>query len=232
MLKSMVRVALASAFAAACGWLIWSCAEPRLQAVATVARPASPAARWTLEDLVASAVAVIAVCAYAVFMTTALVAIGSSLVAPRQAASIAARGWAGPVWWRRAVLAVCGIGVVMQVASAEAMVPDSPACAAACAPSLDGLPYPDLPTAPWPHRAKPAAKLAEPPRDRTRNSVLVVRAGDSLWSIATDLSHPDASDATVAAVVARLYAANLSVIGDHPDLIYPGTLLQPPGGPS
>jgi hypothetical protein len=229
MLKSAIRTALTSALAATAGWLIWSSAEPRL---AAVARPASPAARWTLEDFVASVVAVVAVCTYVVFMTTALVAIGSSLVAPRRAAGIAARGLAGPGWWRRAVLTACGIGVVLQVASAEAVVPHSPACVAACAPSLDGLPYPDLPTAPWPHRPTAATRLAGPLRDRTQKPVLVVRAGDSLWSIATDLSHPNAGDATVAAMVARLYAANRSVIGDDPDLIYPGTQLQPPGGPS
>jgi hypothetical protein len=232
MLMSVTRVALASGLAAATGWLVWSCAEPRLQAVADVADPSSPTARWTLEDVVSSAMAVIAVGTYAVLMASALVAIGSSFVAPRRAANIAARGWAGPVWWRRAVLTVCGIGVVMHVASAEAVVPNSPSCAAACAPSLDGLPYPDLPTAPWPHRSNAVAELAKPPHDRTRSPILVVRGGDSLWSIARALSPPDASDGAVAAMVARLYAANRSVIGDDPDLIYPGTLLQSPGGPS
>jgi nucleoid-associated protein YgaU len=73
---------------------------------------------------------------------------------------------------------------------------------------------------------------AKPPGGSSPKSTLVVRAGDSLWSIATDLSPPDSADIAVADMVARLYGANRSVVGDDPDLIYPGTLLHAPGGPS
>jgi hypothetical protein len=235
MLKSAIRVALVSCVAAATGWVIWSCAQPRLQAVADVADPARRGRPWALDDVVSSAIALVAVGTYAILMATAVVAVGSCLAAPRRAAHLAGRGWAGPRWWRRAVLTACGLGVAMHIASAEAAVgPDRPPCAAACAPSLDGLPYPDLPTAPWPRRLVAVADLATatPPRGRLPESILVVRAGDSLWSIATALSPAGTGDRAVAAMVARLYEANRSVIGDDPDLIYPGTLLRSPGGRS
>jgi nucleoid-associated protein YgaU len=60
--------------------------------------------------------------------------------------------------------------------------------------------------------------------------MITVRTGDCLWSIARELARSDATDAAIAQLVGRLYAANRQVIGDDPDLIRPGTVLRAPGG--
>jgi nucleoid-associated protein YgaU len=59
--------------------------------------------------------------------------------------------------------------------------------------------------------------------------VRIVRPGDSLWSIASDLAGPDASPATIARLVNRLWELNADRIatGD-PDLVMVGTVLRLP----
>jgi nucleoid-associated protein YgaU len=169
--------------------------------------------------------------------TTAVVAVVSHLIAPRRAAELVVRGWAGPAWWRAAVLTVCGLGGAVQASTAQAVGAERPPCAAACAPSLDGLPYPDLPTAPRADLPAPGPRSAALDREsgahpgRGPPATVVVRHGDSLWSIAADLLPPRASAAAIAAHVDRLYAANRGVIGTDPDLIYPDTTLRVPGDP-
>lgn len=63
---------------------------------------------------------------------------------------------------------------------------------------------------------------------------VVVRAGDSLWSIAARHLGADASDAEIAAAWPRWYASNTDVIGADPSLILPGQALRVPtaGGAS
>lgn len=56
----------------------------------------------------------------------------------------------------------------------------------------------------------------------------LVRAGDSLWSVAAGHLGAGASDAEVAAAWPRWYRDNLATIGPDPDLIHPGQLLQAP----
>jgi nucleoid-associated protein YgaU len=54
-----------------------------------------------------------------------------------------------------------------------------------------------------------------------------VRPGDSLWRIAARHLGPDATVATTAREVARLWTLNRERIGTgDPDLIYPGQLLR------
>jgi len=57
---------------------------------------------------------------------------------------------------------------------------------------------------------------------------IVVRAGDSLWTLTARRLGPGASAAEVAATWPRLYAANRGVIGADPGLIHPGQRLVPP----
>lgn len=57
---------------------------------------------------------------------------------------------------------------------------------------------------------------------------VTVRRGDSLWSIAARHLGPSATDAEIAHEWPRWYAANAALIGDDPDLIYPGQQLLPP----
>ena len=58
--------------------------------------------------------------------------------------------------------------------------------------------------------------------------VVTVGAGDTLWDIAADRLGQDATTADIAAAWRRWFVANRQVIGDDPDLIYPGERLAPP----
>jgi hypothetical protein len=68
----------------------------------------------------------------------------------------------------------------------------------------------------------------EPERHAPRNPPVIVRPGDSLWSIASRRLGPGAADVLVAQEWPRWWAANREVIGDDPDLINPGQRLTPP----
>jgi nucleoid-associated protein YgaU len=57
---------------------------------------------------------------------------------------------------------------------------------------------------------------------------VVVRRGDSLWSIAARHLGPGASDAEIAEAWPAWYTTNRDVVGDDPDLILPGQVLQAP----
>ncbi|MFK0001365.1 LysM peptidoglycan-binding domain-containing protein [Paenarthrobacter sp. NPDC090522] len=57
---------------------------------------------------------------------------------------------------------------------------------------------------------------------------VVVKDGDTLWTIAARRSGPLATDVDVAREWPRWYAANRSTIGDDPAVLHPGQVLQPP----
>ena len=93
------------------------------------------------------------------------------------------------------------------------------------------------PTGP-PPSTQPAARPAPaaPPPATTRPSPatagpLVVRSGDTLWSLA-EASLRSAgtrpTDRQVAQAWPRWWAANREAVGDDPDLLLPGTVLRPP----
>jgi hypothetical protein len=146
---------------------------------------------------------------------------GVSVVAAEARGGTAAAGRLStplvPCWWRRAVVACCGLGVVAVPGVATAASP-SPAgstsgCPPSCAASLDGLPLPDLPVA-------------------REGRAVVVRPGDTLWELAERHLRPGASDAQVLELVVRIHRINRARIGPDPDLIFPGTHLTVPGGNS
>ncbi|QDW64123.1 LysM peptidoglycan-binding domain-containing protein [Oerskovia sp. KBS0722] len=66
--------------------------------------------------------------------------------------------------------------------------------------------------------------------DASTVSVVVLR-GDSLWSLAERALGGGATDAQIAAEWQSWYAANTEVIGQDPDLIRPGQVLQAPRTP-
>jgi nucleoid-associated protein YgaU len=86
----------------------------------------------------------------------------------------------------------------------------------------------------WPGLAaplpSPAIALVSPPSRRLSASrdELVVRPGDSLWSLTARRLGPGTTSTQIAATWPRLYAANRAAIGDNPDLIHPGQRLVPP----
>jgi nucleoid-associated protein YgaU len=62
----------------------------------------------------------------------------------------------------------------------------------------------------------------------TEASAVTVLAGDTLWDIAAFAMGPEATDVDIALAWPRWYEANRSVIGQNPDVLLPGQILQPP----
>lgn len=73
-----------------------------------------------------------------------------------------------------------------------------------------------------------AQETAATPDTRGAEHV-VVRPGDSLWSISSDMLGPEARLSLIAVETERIYALNRGLIGGDPNLIFPGQrLLLPP----
>jgi hypothetical protein len=126
------------------------------------------------------------------------------------------RSWHLPEGARRAVLAACGVALTTSITV--------PALAADGAPHrhlrgpalLSGLPLPDRAVAP--------SRASAPPTLPT----LLVRPGDSLWSIAAHDLGPGASSTAIDARWRAIYAANRALVGPDSDLIEPGQRLRLP----
>ncbi|MDQ3165733.1 MAG: LysM peptidoglycan-binding domain-containing protein [Actinomycetota bacterium] len=129
---------------------------------------------------------------------------------------------------RRVLLVLLGAGALAITSNPMSGVAAMTA-PAACDPSgdgaptahpLQGLPLPDRPAGAWDGGPSPLHR---------RSGTVVVRPGDTLWSIAARRlgSHPEPG--AVARAWPKWYTANRSVIGPDPDLIHPGIELRPPG---
>lgn len=124
-------------------------------------------------------------------------------------------------------------------ATTPAPVPDW--SVGASSPALAGVGDPAAPPAPQPgwqppeprRRADVRLLVGGGPRigapDPSVAETVVVRSGDTLWSIAARHLGPDAAPEDIAAEWPRWHAANEDVIGPDPDLIRPGQELVPPG---
>ncbi|WP_163547580.1 LysM peptidoglycan-binding domain-containing protein [Candidatus Frankia nodulisporulans] len=101
---------------------------------------------------------------------------------------------------------------------------------AAAPPSRAASAAPNDPLVPSAHRGTgvPAAGAAGSGQS---GEEIVVRRGDTLWSIAARALGPDATTDQIAAEWPRWWAANLGVIGHDPNVILPGQRLTPPTGP-
>lgn len=69
------------------------------------------------------------------------------------------------------------------------------------------------------------------PRPTTPDRSVVVRRGDTLWSIAAAELGPEATDAEITRAWPRWHDANAAAIGPDPHLLRPGTVLSPPATP-
>ncbi|KRF30232.1 LysM peptidoglycan-binding domain-containing protein [Nocardioides sp. Soil805] len=127
---------------------------------------------------------------------------------------------------RRLVLAACGAAVVAGV-SAPAMAGQG-----GDLERLAGLPLPDRATASHPTGpASTARPVAVRPAtvEAPAGDEVVVRAGDSLWSLAASRLPGSATPGEVDRAWRAVYAANRTEIGADPSLIRPGQRLHLPG---
>lgn len=140
--------------------------------------------------------------------------------APRLAARLEALA-PGPI--RRAAAALVAVALTTLcttgAASADSSVRDWLAGRAVATPPLAATP-PAAATAP------PSATPAPTSSDAAR--AYVVRPGDCLWSIAAAALGPRATNRRIDGAWRELYTRNRSLIGDDPNLIYPGTALALP----
>ncbi|MGF9646708.1 hypothetical protein AAIH32_01975 [Pseudarthrobacter oxydans] len=74
--------------------------------------------------------------------------------------------------------------------------------------------------------AAPAVRAVE--EGKTAAGAVAVLAGDTLWDIAAQAMGPGASDVEIAMQWPRWYEANRAIIGQNPDVLLPGQILQPP----
>ena len=126
---------------------------------------------------------------------------------------------------RRVVAAACGAALVGAIAS-PALAHD--AGRAQRRHGVAGLPLPERAVARG-HRRGPVAGAPTPPSPPTPLRTVVVRPGDSLWTLAAADLPAGASAARVTARWHAVYAANRAVIGPDPDLLEPGQRLHLPG---
>lgn len=142
-----------------------------------------------------------------------------------------------------AVAAVRVVDVPADIAAVGSpdWLPTSGTGAAAPAPGWHGVeehptsrPQETVPTPGWVPRRPPTRERTDPhlltgpqPADEKEETV-VVRRGDTLWSIAATHLGPEATELEIAHAWPRWYAVNRSVIGGDPALLLPGMQLAPP----
>ena len=74
----------------------------------------------------------------------------------------------------------------------------------------------------------PSREVAPASRNHTTRSSHQVVVGDSLWSIASHELSDDASPPEILEYSLRIHSANLDVMGDNPNILYPGQTLTLP----
>lgn len=174
----------------------------------------------------------------AALLLVSVLAAGAEAVAVRVAGRAPWTWSPAPMALRRFALAVCGASLVVGVPmTAQATPGHGPEprsrteCAAECT-GLDGLRLPDLPVS-HPRRGSdgrpPASSvLLDLGPTVLRPTSIVVRRGDCLWSLATDLVGDGDRASDVAAAVDSLYRTNRQRIGPDPDVVLAGTTLTIP----
>lgn len=158
---------------------------------------------------------------------------------------------ASPAALRPAVALLVAGSIAVSTAGAAAASPvrDRPPVTASATATLPspGAPLPDpgwssaLPPAALPSPVWTPSRPAAPARPQADVSVVaapalrdqgsppvVVRRGDTLWSIAARHLGPGATDAEIAEQWPRWWQANRGRIGDDPDLLLPGQVLVAP----
>ena len=176
-------------------------------------RNAGPADLFAAADIVTGAAAVCLALAWSWLSCGAMLMVAGAL-----RGGVPGRRLAVPRRWHRAVGSLLGVGALCLPVSAGATASDNDAYGSRPRPAataLDGLPLPDRPR-------------GTGQRPRAYPIGYQVVEGDSLWGLTRRHLGPAASDARVARTWPLWYATNEAVIGSDPDLLIPGTVLQPP----
>lgn len=224
----LLRCSLLVALCAAVPRTVWGLTRDPLLTLAVPLHEDGPAAlaRMPLDQVLAGGCAAALLgCTAWLLATTALVVVArlSAALAPGSRVvsgldRLATR--ACPAAARLLVTAALGL-TVGATATAPAHADPAGSTPPDGSTGLTGLALPDRATgaAPQPQASRTAA---------LRPAAVVVRRGDSLWSIAADLLPDGAAAGDVTTAWHRLHHANVARIGDDPDLILPGTRLVVP----
>lgn len=190
--------------------------------------PLEVALSGTFEELLVrlSTWALLACAGWFWLVTTVVVA--TALRAPAHAAG-RLRGVPAPV--RRLLLAACGVAFTIGAAS-PALATPGPVHVGQQEHSgrvvLTGLPFPDRATVGSSPAKQPSAVVHAPTGQDGGGRRVVVREGDSLWSIAAAHLPADASDAEIATAWHLIYERNRAAVGNDPDMLVPGQHLVLP----
>lgn len=178
------------------------------------------------------------------FWTVSTIVVVSALRAPRGAEPRAVRGVPAPI--RRLMLLLCGVAISGGIA-APALATPGPVQAGGHDHSgriiISGLPFPDRATTGSTPRANAGARPHAREHERSPEHAglqrdgrqVVVRPGDSLWSIAESHLPASAGEGEIATAWHAIYALNREAIGPDPGRIVPGQRLDLPthlGSPS
>lgn len=130
-----------------------------------------------------------------------------------------------PAALRRAILAAAGASLVI---SPLTCTPAVAAGGIASQPTIASQPAPGWPADPpapsWPLDPAEPARPAEPAEP------VIVRPGQSLWTITADQLGPRATNSQISLEWPYWYRANRAAIGADPNLLRPGTELIAPSG--
>jgi nucleoid-associated protein YgaU len=157
--------------------------------------------------------------------------------------------FAGRLATVRLPIPVRSLAVLLTMASLTAVLARPRPAAATIAPPIvrlvdetasptDGTETPadeaDAPTSAPPYDRSAGRASVTTERARSGTAAHVVELGDSLWRIAGDTltarNGAEPSSAEIARFWPAIYAANRGLIGDNPNLIFPGQRLQIPEG--
>lgn len=141
-----------------------------------------------------------------------------------------------PIFMRRLVATILGINLLVISAASVSVATaaeSDPAWSTDQSSQATQSPTEDLVDPAWraePPGVRPGLLLPAPSRAPLADfsPFEVVRPGDCLWAIAARTLGPLASDAEIAHEWPRWYATNRELIGNDPNLLTPGTLLQTP----
>ena len=124
----------------------------------------------------------------------------------------------------RVLATALGLSLLGGLGAAPALAAPAPQTVAVSQLNLD-----------WPASSAPivtshpaAGRKQRAPSREAPSAEVVVRRGDSLWTVAARHLGPDATQIEIAREWPRWWAANRTVVGDNPDVIRPGQRLRPP----